>query len=321
MIEAAFSAALSLMDLAGTRDAVASPLLLIVEDDSFWAFAERRKDASLILTLSTGTAQHLLSIWTKAGHDDPYAMAADGLCWLLLHELMHERLNHFDLIGGMNEARVPMELVARSASPRSAAVSMDVRRCLEMQADHDALDHMLGAYDPERWQDVRRRSDAIAAVMMLIEQASPEAGTALSTHPRATTRLFQMIGHVSEMPTILAHARAAMRGASTIDAADVPSEADSRRYAQDVCLPVLEQARALAMLTGAQLAIADLESLDLFVDDLNTARYAADLEQAAFVTRGAREWAELMRINPSVLNRLGLEGIDTAHWPADTMPD
>ncbi len=125
---------------------------------------------------------------------------ATSIYWLILHELQHILLNHFELLDQFQicEGGYPPEfgLVSHRPARRDILEGIDpedwykIEPCLEMQADHDAIELMLDAYGPDGWDILRERAAAISAMMMLVERADAEREYEHSTHPRAATRIF-----------------------------------------------------------------------------------------------------------------------------------
>ncbi|MEP3345198.1 MAG: hypothetical protein ABJN34_10135 [Litoreibacter sp.] len=80
-----------------------------------------------------------------------------GLVWLMLHELHHFEMGHFEFAGRLclTEAHAPSSfgVVSRAKSQPSPALAQidaddlpKVEPCLEMQADHDAIEMLIDAY-------------------------------------------------------------------------------------------------------------------------------------------------------------------------------
>ncbi|MEP1964453.1 hypothetical protein [Tateyamaria sp.] len=92
--------------------------------------------------------------------------------WISLHERAHIELGHFSILEG-----VPTFYLV-SKSGRSQVKEPDlprelwdkVERCLELQADHEALEEMLGTMQTADWAKLRVITSSIAAVMVEIEK-------------------------------------------------------------------------------------------------------------------------------------------------------
>ena len=228
--------------------------------------------------------------------------------WLLLHELHHADLAHFDIL----EGKPSLHLVTRSKRNAKSIVELsnDIRHkvstCLELQADHDALEMMLSDYSASDWASVRTQATSIAAVLVLIEKADGGDGDKPSTHPLAATRIFQLLGHVAEMWSIPAHAKANTRGEGAIRDKDLPPQVVVQAFSSEVVLPVFWDAVALAEAADAKSIISDLGSPADFFADIGRAKLG---QWDELVTDGAKEWAELKELNTSVLEYLGHSSI------------
>jgi hypothetical protein len=174
--------------------------------------------------------------------------------------------------------------------------------CLELQADHEALEMMLDDYSMAKWNDIRMQAASIAAVIVLIERADAESGIEQRTHPEAATRIFQLLGHLVEMWSIPAHAKAKARGELSVREDDLPSEDEKQAFGKEVILPIFWDAVALAEAANAKSIISDLGSLEDFFADIGRAKLG---QWDQLVTVGAMEWAKLKKVNASVLEHLG----------------
>ena len=170
--------------------------------------------------------------------------------------------------------------------------------CLELQADHDALEMMLDDYSMAKWGDIRIQAASIAAVIVLIERDDAENGIEHYTHPKAATRIFQLLGHLAEMWSIPAHVKANARGEQTIRDEDLPPQVEVQAFSNEVVLPVFWDAVALAEAAHAKSIIVDLGSPEDFVSDIGLAKLGRWDE---LVTVGANEWATLKDVNEAIL--------------------
>ncbi|SMO99737.1 Peptidase U49 [Thalassovita litoralis] len=163
-----------------------------------------------VLSISSGLAEKSFQLWIKAltncgfwADIAPSAllnadqMTQDSLVWLMLHEFNHIDLNHFKLAGSF-------EVVQRSHAASPQKLLNISRLCLEMQADHEATKMLLGAYTITEWRGLRQRVMAISGMMMLIELEDAKNNAEGRTHPKAATRIFQLLGHLAEMPLVQA---------------------------------------------------------------------------------------------------------------------
>jgi hypothetical protein len=157
---------------------------------------------------------------------------------------------------------------------------------------------LLDAYSQDGWDIIRARTAAISAVMVLIEREDGKRDHELSTHPKAATRIFQLLGHVTEMWTLPAHMKAQQSGDNQIDPQDLPSDEEIQAFSKEVVLPAYWDAVALAETADAESIIADLGSPEDFFADITRAKLG---QWDELVTVGAREWAELKDVNDLIL--------------------
>ncbi|SNZ07419.1 hypothetical protein [Cohaesibacter gelatinilyticus] len=225
------------------------------------------------------------------------------LDWVILHELQHWKLGHFELLNGVPT----LHLISRSKRSSNPINSMPkelwhkVEPCLELQADHDAIDFMLDRYSTDGWQGIRTKATSIAAAMVLIEKIDTENGIKHSTHPKAATRIFQLLGHLTEMWSIPAHIIARNRNLKEVSEGDLPSKEEQQAFGKEVILPAFWDAVALAEIADAKTIVADLGSPEDFFADISCAKLGrlTDLQ-----TTGAKEWADLKNTNAAILNLL-----------------
>lgn len=216
--------------------------------------------------------------------------------WLILHELSHVDLGHFKLADSFGVAQrstmKPEPLGRLPTDLRPLA-----QPCLEMQADHEATEMLLGAYTSNGWEELRSNALAISGMMMLIEREDIKNGLEGRTHPKAATRIFQMLGHLAEMPLV--------RAQVDQDASLIPSENDLQAFAHEVTIPCFFDAVELANASGAPSIVNDLGSPEDFFKDLEIAKLGDPSRYADLKTQGAQERAKLWPCNESLKPILG----------------
>lgn len=230
--------------------------------------------------------------------------------WLISHEIQHIELGHFDLLDGIPTLYLVSQ-GRRSSRPMPLLTKLPwklVEPCLELQADHDAIELMLDCYSVEGWDELRVKTASIAAVMVLIEKADIENQIEHSSHPKAATRIFQLLGHVTEMWSLPAHAKAKIRGKTTICEDDLPSEEEKRDFSKEVILPAFWDVVALAKFAEAKSIIDDLGSPEDFFADIANAKLGHWDE---LNTVAATEWAELKDANDLILPLLPINQTTT----------
>lgn len=220
--------------------------------------------------------------------------------WVVFHEECHMCLGHFELLREIPTLHLisqgkhtphPIKKIHKSLWHK-------VEPCLELQADHEAIELMLDSYSHDCWTELRTKIASITTVIVLIEKADEENQIEHSSHPTAATRIFQLLGHVTEMWSLPAHAKAKARGETPICEDDLPSEEEKQAFSKEVILPAFWDAVALAEAAKAKSIISDLGSPDDFFADVARAKLG---QWDELVTVGAIEWAELKDANDQIL--------------------
>lgn len=277
-----------------------APLLVVSSNDDFTASATQTP--VFTIQISMGCVEALKKIRRQCSVE---LSELHALEWLILHELHHAVLGHFELTNGIPVlflvSRRKREAIPLNDLPKQ--LWHRVSPCLELQADHDALEMMLGDYSADDWANIRTQATSIAAVMILIEVAGSGDGDIPSTHPHAATRIFQFLGHVAEMWSIPAHAKAKARGEHTIRDEDLPPQVEVQAFSNEVVLPVFWDTVALAEAAEAKSIISDLGSPEDFFADIGRAKLG---HWDQLVTAGAKEWATLKDLNEAVLPFLSI---------------
>ena len=217
-------------------------------------------------------------------------MTQDSLVWLILHEFHHIDLNHFKLAGSF-------EVVQRSHAVSPKKLLSISRLCLEMQADHEATQMLLGAYTTTKWQGLRQRVMAISGMMMLIAIEDTKNDARGRTHPKAATRIFQLLGHLAELPLVQAQIEQ--------DSSLIPTEDELQAFAHEVTIPCFFDAIKLAQAARATSIADDLGSPEDFFKDLEIAKLGDLSRYGELKTQGAREWAQLWPCNEALKPILG----------------
>jgi len=279
-----------------------APVLVVSSNDDFTASVTQTP--VFTVQISVGCAEALKKTRRKCCVE---LSELHALEWLILHELHHAVLGHFELTNGIPVlflvSRRKREAIPLDALPKQ--LWNRVSPCLELQADHDALEMMLGDYSADDWVKIRTRAASIAAVMILIEIAGSGDSDKPSTHPHAATRIFQLLGHVAELWTIPAHVKAKARGEHTIRDEDLPPHVEVQAFSNEVVLPVFWDAVALAETAEAKSIIADLGRPEDFFKDLKIAKLGDPSRCADLKTQSAREWAKLWPCNEALKPILG----------------
>lgn len=271
------------------------PKPIWIDDDCFGVALEfNNKEYNLRAT--TAVASHLCHFWSSFGFHNSSKINKCSLIWLMLHELSHMHLGHFTFADEFGVAqRSHQEVRTRDE------IRYDLRHltplCLEMQADHEATDLLLGAYSTDGWHELREKVLAILGMMMLIELEDAKNNFEGRTHPKAATRIFQLLGHLAEMPLLQAQVRH--------DVALIPSEEELQAFAHDVTIPCFFDAVYLAQATSAVSIVNDLGSSEDFFKDLEISKLSDPSRYDEIKTQGAQEWGKLWPCNEALKPILG----------------
>ena len=275
----------------------------LIQDTAFEAKIEANPD-QFCLTITNGlvaSVEKLGHILSRELNPPPFSGNTERsiqliLTWLLLHELFHVELSHFSYASYYRIAqRAAGETTTRSLLPPN--VHSLAPLCLEMQADHEATDTLLGAYFAEGWHEVREKVLAISGMMVLIELEDAKDSVIAHTHPKAATRIFQLLGHVAEMPLVRAQVEQ--------DASLIPVEDELQAFAHEVTIPCFFDAIQLAQAARATSIADDLGSPENFFKDLEIAKLGDPSRYGELKTHGARQWAELWPANEALKPILG----------------
>lgn len=240
-----------------------------------------------------------------------------SLTWLILHELMHIRLGHLDLL---NSAQL-VETEGDENSPASwehpgiadiaAVLSFDERQlfrpCLELQADNDATEVMFGVYDESEWDRFRIEAAAIFVVMALMETAGWRAVNSNKIYPRVATRFFTLFAQLFQYWLYPAGAelRAGV-GESFVSPPRKPEGKEFERYMKFVLAFTVSDAVQIALWADARNFLIDLGQGSALFKDIFEIQYSTDLASADLATNAAREWRELLPVNEKIMAATGL---------------
>lgn len=299
-----------------------------VEIDGFWAVGYPLGEG-LKLDVTTGALDRIQAVWADAlalsdtlppeqqiallGHHD-HAVET-SFSWLLQHELNHHAIGHFNYLDGMGlaEGNGPYGLgvVQRNSKqkkPKPHGLTerelAEVHMCLELQTDHDAIEIVLGAYSAENWPLFRYYATCILVVMFIIEAEERRLKEPLRHHPLAATRLFQLIGHLVELPTIPAIKRAYEEKLDHLPAEYLPTADELVAYRAEVVAPVMAASQIIAEAFGIAEAWNDVGSAEDMFADIDAITLGQADSPSAFRTKGAKQWAELKSINTDLLKKL-----------------
>lgn len=302
----------------------------LVAEENFWADTAKDGENTLV-RVGDHAVRSIDALWSGIASanrpearlvgvvDDDAALEriADlSLEWFLLHELMHAQLGHLPLLGVA--ALVEIDDGSEEISTNTDRIRLEdhllpkdmpkIRRCLELQADNEASDVMLGAFRNADWNEIRRTAAAIFAVMALIERENARRGAPGKTHPRASTRFFVLVAQLFQFWLYKDAQLEADGDQSWVRTAERPHTQDFRRYAKEVLEPVIDDAVKIALWAGAETFVADIRDRGNIFLDVYDAQFAPDLLEAEFRTAAAREWRELLPVNERIMAITGLRG-------------
>lgn len=324
-------------DVMGEAFPVEPRLDVLENEPGFIAFARPDGDGVLI-EVSSPVANAVEALWNDALSEeimggvavevgvDKETLIDLSLQWLMLHEIEHWNFGHFRINGGAalaeTSASLSYALTRQATTTPSLIDGLDDNQrglaplCMELQADHDATEMILGPYDPDKWADLRMRAVAVFAMLVLIDQQDRNKDHAnleekKRTHPMAATRIFMMLGHLAEMWSIPARQQARARGEDKPRPDELPPEKEVESYHQAVVAPAFADALKLAAAGGAAEVVAGLGNMDDFIADIRLAQTADHAKIDLFRSKGAKEWAMLMPVNDPIMKLLGLESLNT----------
>ncbi len=210
--------------------------------------------------------------------------------WIEEHERCHQSMGHFELLGGLPT----LQLITRSKKQQinlgrlPKRIWNKVERCVELQADHEAFSSILGAFDCDEIEQLRVKIASVSAVMILIENFDSECNFRDVSHPSAATRIFQLLGHVTEMWSIKA----------SLENGSIPSSKQVQAFASTVILPAYWDAVDLALLSDAKSIANNLGKPESFFADVMNAKLG---NWSKLETQGAKEWSYLKEANEIIL--------------------
>lgn len=302
--------------------------LRIIANREFFARVELG-GAEIEIAISDGSAKLLHSIWSDVLHlnrklpeenyirllGHPNHVVDMGLRWLVQHELNHVAIGHFKLTdgaalfeGGGNKAFSVATRRSSKPSPLEALPEQEQQLaslCLELQADHDATEIVIGAYSTENHELFRYYAMCIALVIFVIEKVDRENASQEITHPKASTRLFQLLAYLVELPYIPAYKRAHAEGLTEMPEDYLPPRDELLRYSENVFAPVFAACEIMAEAVELPDIMTELGGIEAFFADINRAVFEGHENVEAFVTPCARQWAELKPLNERLLAMLG----------------
>ena len=314
-----------------------NPKFELCDDEKFFANAFIDDEGHYVVEVSTGCVANIEELWKLAwpsailiDDEGNRVLDIDGskltmerlihlsLSWLVLHELMHIRLGHLELLDVASLVETE-NCVRNDASPKNilaAALNEHLepqekprlRPCLELQADNEATEIMFGTYGESEWGRFRIEASAIFVVMALMERAEETLGLEESqrTYPKVATRFFTLFAQLFQYWLYPGAELDAGDGETFVRTARKPEGEDFQRYMKFVLALTVNDIVQIALWAQAKTFLIDLgEDAGLF-KDLFEIQYAPNLSKAKLATNAARQWRELLPVNEKVMAVSGL---------------
>ncbi len=237
-----------------------------------------------------------------------------SLTWLLLHELIHLRLGHLDILGIAALAECDIDLSEALEAEAHWSENLDeaelalMQSCLELQADNDATKVMFGVYDETEWTRFRIEAAAIFVVMAVMEKAEAERKNPNRTYPMVATRFFTLFAQLFQYWLYGDAQFAEGDGDRFVRTAREPRGEDFQRYMKFVLALAISDAIHIALWGNAKSFLNDLGAGETLFSDLFDAQYADELATTDLKTTAANEWRMLMPINEKIMRLSGLRG-------------
>lgn len=322
----ALQAALDRYAVAMDEPFPCDPILTVPVSDKFMASVAISGD-TIEIKVNTGLVDAFINLWRKSiahsetlpeedqlniGDIDQAVHAS--LTWVMLHELHHFQMGHFQIAGRMalveSGDQQTLDLVSRVEKKPCLFDTLPkeqrhlAHQCLELQADHDSTEMLLDSYSTDGWDILRFYAASIFVVMILIEREGTVAGDEIREYPKAATRIFQFIGYLSVMWSIPAYVEANRNGLDSPRDEDIPSKEEIVAFHSEVVAPAFGDAILIAKASDAQHVIDELGNAEDFVADIRASQHDQGQELR---TTGAQEYDLLLPINSVVLQLLDID--------------
>jgi len=330
-IESAFVGALTLLRNYVGFEFDKAPNIQLNGGDLFSARAFRDRDRFSI-EINHGCIEQIENLW-DAVFNERILLDVDGkrlsnpdgepldkdylihisLVWLSLHELMHVRLGHLELLGVASLAEVePASQKSKLEQSLAEHFSEDelklVHPCLELQADNDATEILFGSYDENKWDQFRLEAASIFVVMALMERAETDIDVSEEkrTYPKVGTRFFTLFAQLFQYWLYGDAKLEAGDSESFVRTERQPQGEDFERYAKTVLALTISDAIQIAASAGVTSFLDDIGAGHGFFEDIYKIQYAESLAEAELCTEAAKQWRELLPINEKFMAMSGL---------------
>ena len=297
----------------------------------FEAYVQHSDDSNYVV-VNYGTITQIHELWDKLysknilynirgnkisvpcdiGISTTDALVSRSLTWLLLHEFMHIRSNHLSILGRaqLTEYNFDDDNVTERKEPDWFHELTDgekalVRPCLELQADNDATEVMLGTLSEVGWDDFRIDAACIFVVMALMDRAEKSLNRKTRTYPLVATRFFTLFSQMFQY-WLFEDAELADRNGESFVVSERSTDTQAfKRFAKEVLALSVNDVIMIALHAGARDFIDDMGQGKPFFEDLYEIQYADDLSKAKLGTKAAQEWRTLYPLNEKIMRLTG----------------
>ena len=239
-----------------------------------------------------------------------------SLTWLVLHELMHIKLGHLDILesaqlvetdfGNGTQDSDKISLTSDLAIALSPEERKLARLCLELQADNEATEVMFGIFAESEWGRFRIEAAAIFVVMALMEKADIGSTNIERTYPRVATRFFSLFAQLFQYWLYSGAELEAGDGESFVITPREPKGEEFQRYMKFVLALTINDVINIALWAETDGFLADLDGGGALFKDIHDIQYAPNLETADLQTNAAKEWRKLLPVNEKIMAITGL---------------
>lgn len=304
------------------------PNLIMPDDPAFVAFATSEGNGVRI-QINTGIVDAIKSLWSDVAELSALLPISNqlnisniehaidcSLMWLILHELHHYEMGHFEYIDGTDLAENSFGLTSSAASKVSGinllkdGEQVQARQCLELQADDDASDMLFDLYHEDNWDRLRFQAACISVVMILIEREEQNA-VPDQFYPKAATRMFMLLGRLAQMHSTSTTSKMSQLNVNSDRSRNLAFQQEVAKFNSQVVAPAFVDTQIIAQAGNAQNVIDDLGDAGDFFRDVITAQTAAHNRPELFKTTGAKEWSTLWAVNQKVMASLKESGLQT----------
>lgn len=310
--------------------------LQITDNQNFGAYV-REANHGFEITINSATLSQIETLWDelwpspilseggkRIANSDGATLALDQLkehsiTWLVLHELKHVQLGHLDLLSvaeliETEDAQTHPLKQTDLNIPLTQELSSEerkwVRACLEMQADSDSTELLLGVYAPEQSSDFRIKAAAIFVVMALMEKATNQQSGGSKIYPDVATRFFMLFAQLFQYWMYSGATLEAGEGESFVRSENQSNGEAFMGYANAVLRPIINDAIDIAQMAGIPDFLEGIGGEGALFQDIHEVQYEKDLSAADLQSAASQEWRRLLPINEKIMALFDLRETD-----------